>query len=82
MIYDCYVIRTNQDPIRSMCSTYGDTFITVIFINPETYTGSHMRRHHNVYCDSHFKDDKAGQLILKEIIKPLASLENSKFIFI
>jgi hypothetical protein len=53
-----------------------------MFINPKTFTGAKMRRHHNVYCDSNFLDDKEGKKILEMVIKPLASFENSNFVFI
>ena len=82
MIYDCYIFRSNQDSIKSIHSTYEDKYITVMFINPKTFTGAKMRRHHNVYCDSNFLDDKEGKKILEMVIKPLASFENSNFVFI
>lgn len=77
-INKCYIIRIdNKDiprPVQFL--NYQNENISVIFINPFNYTGSCMKRQDIVYCDKHFYDDKAGQFIINNIIKPLAMKNN------
>ena len=81
-INKCYIIRIdNKDtprPIQFL--NYKNENINIIFINPSNYSGSCMKRYDIVYYDKHFYDDKAGQFIIKNIIKPLA-IKNNFIVF-
>lgn len=81
-INKCYIIRIdNKDiprPIQFL--NYKNENISIIFINPSNYSGSCMKRYDIVYYDKHFYDDKAGQFIIKNIIKPL-TIKNNFIVF-
>lgn len=77
-INKCYIIRIDNEEIPRPVQflNYQNENISIIFINPYNYNGSCMKQKDIVYYDKHFYDDKAGQLIIKEIIKPLTTTNN------
>ena len=75
--YICEIIRTSY-----INKSYGydgsKEHRDFLYVNPNTFIGFCARRYHIIYCDKHFLDDEKGQMLVKKVFEPMASLKNGK----
>ena len=76
--YICEIIRTDQNKIYIEGYDNYEEHRDFLYINPSIFHGMLGRRYHTIYCDKQFLNDNIGRNFVKEILKPMASLDNGK----
>ena len=75
--YICEIIRTsyiNESYGYDNAKEHKD----FLYVNPNTFIGFCAKRYHTIYCDKHFLDDEKGQMLVKKVFSPMASLKDGK----
>ena len=75
--YICEIVRTSYINESHGYDNYKE-HRDFLYINPDTFIGFCARRYHTIYCDKRFLDDKKGQMLIKEVFEPMATLKDGK----